>query len=92
MTEATALMLVKASSRSGVRMTPLEFVQSAIVPPARCHSIVKQVSPHWFRVRFWREVRRPDLLVPDVEWVEDKMFEVVEEGYDYRLVDRTGAR
>lgn len=67
----------------------LQYIQNEIKAPAGQRVIIKQLTPHWFRVRWLAVIKDDNHVLTREKEVASKVFEVIENPWDYDLVDRT---
>ena len=67
----------------------LEFVKQNAERIPGTQIIVKKLTDHWFRVKFYRRVPIPDSFLSDDVIAHETVYEVIEGPTGYDLVDRT---
>lgn len=89
MTETTAAVIDKEPETPKKKVNaPIDFLRANLPTIPNTRVIVREISPHWFRVRYWKEEETKSFL-KNIVWVADRMYEVSKVGSTYRLIDRS---
>ena len=90
MTETTTSVIDKEMETTKKKpLAPIDFLRANIPTIPNTKVVVREISPHWFRVKYLREEETNVSFIKDIVWVADRMYEVVKSGRTYKIVDRS---